>query len=162
MEATIQNTQQQTGDTIQVVLFKLGEEKYGLPIDYIKEVVPTPKLVKVPLSPSYIVGIANIRGDILSIVDLETRFEIKPTEAANKSYTLVLDHDKLKMGILVSEVPQTLNIDPGEIDRSSPVLQSNSGENFFIEGIIKSDDTLVFLIDVLKIMDDHDLKSFDH
>lgn len=145
----------QGNDLVQVVLFSLGGERYGLPIDFIKEVVPTPKLVKVPLSPPHISGIANIRGDILSIVDLEIRFNIAKEQMSDKPYTLVLDHEKLKMGILVQEVPQTLNISQSDIDRTSPILQAGSDDGVFIEGIIKHNDSLVFLIDVLKIMEDN-------
>lgn len=156
MDVSKKAASQQSEDIMQIVVFKLGEEQYGLPIDFIKEVVATPKLIKVPLAPPHIVGIANIRGDILSIVDLEIRFGLGNTGQTNP-YTLVLDHEQLKMGILVKNVPQTLNVTESEIDRNSPVLQTSGDETQYISGIIKTADTLIFLIDVAKIVGDPEM-----
>ena len=60
-------------EKVQIIVFKLGDSEYALEIGQIKEVVPTPPISKVPLTPPYIRGIANVRGNILAIIDLEKK-----------------------------------------------------------------------------------------
>jgi purine-binding chemotaxis protein CheW len=95
----------------QLIVFKLGKEEYGLTIDQIKEVVLTPTITRMPQTPAYIKGVANIRGNIIAILDLEEKFNItdKSSEGAKVgNYTLVVASEEYKIGILVKEVPQYL------------------------------------------------------
>lgn len=85
----------------------MGHEEYGLMIDQIKEVVLTPAITRMPQTPSYMKGVANIRGNVIAILDLANRFAL--TDAATNGdqykYTLVVESEDLKMGLLVHEVP---------------------------------------------------------
>ena len=65
-----------TGTKHQLIVFKLGTEEYALNIEQIKEVVITPNIANIPQTPSYIRGVANIRGTIIAIVDLNDKFNI--------------------------------------------------------------------------------------
>jgi len=60
--------------TLQIVVFKLGQEEYGLHIDQIKEVVITPKITRMPQTPAFVKGVANIRGNVIAMLDLEEKF----------------------------------------------------------------------------------------
>jgi purine-binding chemotaxis protein CheW len=139
--------------TFQIVVFRLGTEEYALNIDQIKEVVPTPAVTRMPQSPDHIRGVANIRGNIIAIVDLEDRFGMnqasKTGEQVTGKYTLVVESDVFKMGILVREVPNTLAISETAIDQS---VMNVEGENNYIKGIVKLDSRLIILIDIFKVM----------
>src|SRR6188768_235318 len=89
----------------QIIDFKQGEEEYALHIDQIKEVVITPNITRMPQTPSFVRGVANIRGNIIAIIDLEEMFGLKRTNANHigKNFTLVVQSEDLKMGILVNE-----------------------------------------------------------
>jgi len=141
---------------IQLIIFRLGNEEYALQIDQIKEVVVTPRIAKMPQTPDYIKGIANIRGSIIAIIDLEKTFGLDQgitdnSKAAN--YTLVVESDIYKVGILVKEVPNTLSIAESDIDRSSNFVQSNSVDEEAIKGVVKSGERLIILIDMVKLME---------
>ncbi|TAG54785.1 MAG: purine-binding chemotaxis protein CheW [Cytophagales bacterium] len=140
----------------QVIVFKLGQEEYGLMIDQIKEVVLTPNITKVPLTSNFIKGVANIRGNILTIIDLEIRLgliEIAETsEQTNSNYTLVVENEDFKVGILVKEVPNTLAISESDIDQSPNVIHDQHLEKNYINGIIKLQNRLIILIDINKII----------
>jgi purine-binding chemotaxis protein CheW len=148
---------------IQLIIFKLGGEEYGLPIDHIKEVVITPSIAKVPRMPSYIRGVANIRGNIIAIFDLENRFGLSSLpEGASAdvgNYTLVIESSKFKVGILVREVPNTLSITAADIDNSSGFIQYSSIDENCITGIVKSGERLIILVDVFKLMDLENISS---
>lgn len=141
-------------ELFQVIVFRLGEEEYGLMIDQIKEVVATPQIARVPMSPDHIRGVANIRGNILAIVDLEKKFNLPiPDELRNQvaEYTLVVESWEHNMGILVRQVPNTLSVKRTQIDRSPQAVQ-DGGERNYIEGIIKAGNRLIILIDIFKVI----------
>jgi len=140
---------------IQLIVFRLGGGEYGCPIDFIKEVVLTPPVTKIPLSPKHIKGVANVRGTILAVVDLEERLSISTArqEVEEKpNYLLVIESEEYKMGILVKEVPNTLSIAESAIDHSPNLIQDTGTEKGYVKGIVKSGNRLVILLDVFKLI----------
>ena len=127
------------GQRVQLIVFRLGNEEYALNIDQIKEVVLTPRIAQVPQTPSYIRGIANIRGNIIAIMDLELKFGLKSLEealsAGQDNYTLVIESDAWKVGILVNEVPNTLTVSTTQIDLDSGVLQFSALDAQAVRGM---------------------------
>lgn len=149
----------------QMIVFKLGEEEYGLLIDQIKEVVITPHITRVPLTAGYIKGVANVRGNILAIVDLEERFGLSPKSGAvdndseKPNYTLVVESEDLKMGILVKEVPNTLAISQSQIDQSPNILNNQASDKNYIKGIVTIQNRLVILIDIYKVVNREEVSN---
>lgn len=145
------------GKRMQLIIFRLGGEEYGLTIDQIKEVVLTPNIAQVPRMPSYIKGVANIRGNIIAIFDLEEKFNLgrngeSPSENIG-NYTLVIESAKFKVGILVKEVPNTLSITMDQVEDSTGFIQYSAVDEKCITGIVKAGERLIILIDVYKLMD---------
>lgn len=164
MEAAVANqpvvqaigTKKAVSATAQFIVFKLGGEEYGLPIDLIKEVVITPAITRIPLAPKHIKGVANVRGTILAVVDLEERLSVKEesetTETVKPNFLLVIESEDYKMGILVKEVPNTLSVAAESIDNSTGLVQESGNEKGYVKGIIKTEKRLVILVDVFKLI----------
>lgn len=148
------------GEQIQVIVFKIGQEEYGLLIDQIKEVVLTPNLTQVPEVDNYIKGVANVRGNIIAVIDLEERFRIvkKKTDQIGK-YVLVVASEDCKLGVLVKEMPKTLSITRSKIEEYNSVVGGNSSDAKYIKGIIKLEERLILLIDVYSVVDSHELEN---
>lgn len=149
----------------QLIVFKLGEEEYGLHIDQIKEVVRTPAITRLPQTPPYVKGVANIRGNIIAIVDLEEKFglglaahagEGSQPQVAGK-YTLVLESEEVKAGILVKEVPNTLNVTMAELEDVANLVNDGSSEQSYIKGIVKRENRLIIMIDIFRVMNGQEL-----
>lgn len=143
------------GKRLQLISFKLNDGgEYALQIDQIKEVVITPKnIAKVAHVPPYIKGIANIRGNIIAIIDLEEKFNLPQVESSNEgNYTLVVESEEYKMGILVTHVPNTLTIYEQDIETDSSVLHLTSIDRKSIKGIVRIEDRLLFIVDLLRLM----------
>jgi purine-binding chemotaxis protein CheW len=156
-------------DKILLIVFKLGTEEYGLPIDQIKEVVLTPRISQIPQTPHYIKGVANIRGNVISIIDLEDRFGLVVKNQAeviaeevtqinvgmeeNSNYTLVIESEEHSVGILVKEVPNTLSVCRNEIDSTSNIIRHSSLDDNAINGIVKLDDRMIIMINILNMME---------
>ena len=144
-----------------MIMFKLGDGEYALNIDQIKEVVAQPATSFVPLCADYIVGVANVRGDIIAIINLEERFGLPSTiDESSQNYVLVVDSPEYKMGILVNEVPNTLAVSEKNIDTSiSAIGETNDVEQNYIKGIIKMNDRLVVQLDVFKVISENEVKK---
>jgi len=154
-EATTKTSDQATASrTLQIVVFKLGNEEYGLHIDQIKEVVITPNITRMPQTPSYIKGVANIRGNVIAIFDLEERFNLSRTiQNQGSKYTLVVESEDVKMGLLVTEVPNTVSVNASDLDESIGIINDAHADNNYVKGIIKTGKRLIILIDIFKVID---------
>lgn len=154
------STEQKGGQrSLQIVVFKLGNEEYGLHIDQIKEVVITPAITRMPQTPSFVKGVANIRGNVIAIFDLEDRFNLTRTiQERGSKYTLVVESEDVKLGLLVNEVPNTISVNASDLDESVGIINDSSSETNYIKGIIKSGQRLIILIDIFKVID-HEMNS---
>lgn len=140
----------------QLIVFRLGGEEYGLVIEQVKEIVAMPSVARVPLTPAYVKGVANVRGNILAIIDLAEKFGlsegIDPATENKLGYLLVMESPVLRMGIQVREVPSTLTIAADQIDSSPAIVQDNNAEGNYIKGIVRSGNRLIILIDIYKLI----------
>ena len=157
-------TNDKSSNTHQLIVFRQGTEEYGLHIDQIKEVVLTPNITKMPQTPDYVKGVANIRGNIIGIIDLEEKFGIKKTtttKEANQAnnYTLVVESDEFKVGILVTEVPNTLSVDDEDMEQSMNIVHDNKVSSDYIQGIVKLENRLIILIDIFKVLHEQALET---
>lgn len=151
-----QKGEQAQSQRMQLIVFKLGNEEYGLSIEQIKEVVLTPSIAKMPQTSSYIKGVANIRGNIIAIMDLEQKFGLTPKDDSenvkHSNYTLVVESEEYKVGILVKEVPDTLSINLSDIDTASNFMQYTSLDTDSVIGVVKSGERMIILIDIIKLI----------
>ena len=145
----------------QLIVFKLGSEEYAIHIDQIKEVVLTPRVTKMPQTPSYVKGVANIRGSVLAILDLEEKFGIQRDEQlsdeSTSNYTLVAESKDFNVGVLVKEVPNTLSVAVSDIDETVNVVQDTDQHGNYMLGIVKMNERLIILIDLHQVMRTNDL-----
>ncbi|MDF7811192.1 chemotaxis protein CheW [Hymenobacter sp. YC55] len=139
---------------IQLIVFRLGDEEYGLRIEQVKEVTITPEVARMPKTPPFIKGIANLRGDIIAIVDLEERFGLRPAgqELPATSYTLAIEAKDYTIGIVVREVPQPLSIPVSIIEKAPEFIQDININDKYIEGIAKVDGRIIIVLDMLKLL----------
>ncbi len=147
----------QAGNRIQLIEFRLGSEYYALSIDDVKEVVLTPSVARVPQAPFFVMGVANIRGTIITIIDLEKRIEVQRQsgkEALEYRYTLVLEIDGFKVGILVDQVPNTLNVTEEDINLADETMNAHLSDSSgnYLKGIVKSDDRMIFMLDIKNLI----------
>ena len=140
--------------TVHLIVFKLGTEEYGIRIEQVKEVTITPEITRMPKTPEFIKGVANIRGDIIAIMDLEERFSIRLPEnqAPSTSYTLAIEAKDYTIGIIVRDMPQSLTIPVSKIDKAPTFLQDLNINDNYIEGIGKLGSRLIIVLDIFKIL----------
>lgn len=139
---------------IQLIVFRLGEEEYGIRIEQVKEVTITPEVARMPKTPPFVKGIANLRGDIIAIIDLEERFNLRHSGESlpNVSYTLAIEAKDYTIGIVVREVPQPLSIPISIIEKAPEFIQDINIHDKYIEGIAKVGGRIIVVLDMLKLL----------
>lgn len=153
------------GRKVQLIVFQLGEEDYALPIDQVKEIVLTPKISVVPQTPDYVMGIANIRGEVICVVDLERKFGLRRKShqidgvQSQGNFTMVIESENFNIGILVNLVPNTLAVYTSQIENSGNVLQHSSLDEASIKGVVKNREQIIILLDVLAMLKIGELKT---
>jgi purine-binding chemotaxis protein CheW len=140
---------------LHIVGFRVGREVFGVPISLVHEIVRVPEITSVPDSPGCVQGVINLRGKIVSVVDLRRRFgekEIKPTK---KNRILVTEvHGKL-VGLIVDSASEVLKIPEGDVELP-PVF--DQGELNYVTGVGKLNGRLIILIDLNRILQKGELR----
>jgi purine-binding chemotaxis protein CheW len=141
--------------TVHLIVFKLGTEEYGIRIEQVKEVTITPEITRMPKTPEFIKGVANIRGEIIAIMDLEERFKIRTEgldSGSRNSFTLAIEAKDYTIGIIVRDMPQSLTIPVSKIDKAPAFIQDLNINDNYIEGIGKLGSRLIIVLDIFKIL----------
>ena len=144
----------------QFCVFKSKGEEYAIPINLVKEVVPFPKTAPVTQMPAYLIGMANVRGNIFGVLDLGLFFNIS-AESLEKKYLLVLEHETYHMAIAIPDVPDTLMVSENMIEELSASRMKSAIGQKYLKGIIKKDRRMIILFDILgMISSDKFTKTF--
>jgi len=121
----------------QLVTFLLKDEEFGFDIMSVQEIIRLPKMAKVPRTPSYVEGIANLRGVVLPIIDMCTRFGMERTEETDRTRVLVVDIDGIKTGLRVDRVKQVTRVLRSDVDPPPPAIRGATAQ--YLEGVVKLD-----------------------
>lgn len=141
---------------LHIVGFRIGRETFGVPIALVHEIVRVPEITAVPEAPDYIEGVINLRGKIISIVDLRKRFGEREISRNKKNRILVVEVDGKMVGLVVDAASEVLKIPPSEIDAPPNVFEE--GELNYVTGVGKLGGRLIILIDLNKILQRGELK----
>ena len=142
-------------ELVQLIVFRLGDEDYGIRIEQVKEVTVTPEVARMPKTPPFIKGIANLRGDIIAIIDLEERFRLRPAgrPLPERSYTVAVEAADYTLGLAVREVPRPVTLPLSLIEPAPEFVQDSSTRDKYLEGIAKlPEGGLIIVLDMRKLL----------
>ena len=131
--------------------FRLGDEIYGVDVMRIREVLRYTEITPVPGAPYYVLGIINLRGNVVTVIDTRTRFGLNRGEVDNNSRIVVVEVDKQVIGMLVDSVAEVTYLRQSEIEKAPNV--GNEETSKFINGVCNKNDELLILIDLEKMID---------
>jgi chemotaxis signal transduction protein len=124
-------------DESQLVTFLLKNEEFGFDIMSVQEIIRLPKMAKVPRTPPYVDGIANLRGVVLPVIDMRTRFGMERAEETDRTRVLVVDIDGVKTGLRVDRVKQVTRVLRSEIEPPPAAIHGTTAD--YLEGVVKLD-----------------------
>jgi len=138
---------------LQLVAFRLGREEYAVNILNVQEINRFSDIMRVPNSPLYIKGVINLRGRVIPVMNLRTRFDLQDKTRDRESRIMVIDVDGMTFGILVDSVTEVLSVSSDGI-KPPPALTPDKHSEY-IKGISKNDDRLIILLDLEKLSGDN-------
>jgi purine-binding chemotaxis protein CheW len=136
---------------LHIVGFQVGRETYGVPITSLHEIVRVPEITAVPDAPEYIEGVINLRGKIVSVIDLRKRFGLEHVAPARQNRILVLEHHGRLSGLIVDAASEVIKIPAADVEPSPAVFQE-SGLNC-VTGLGKYQGRLIVLLDMAKLLE---------
>jgi purine-binding chemotaxis protein CheW len=141
---------------LHIVGFRIGRETFGVPISLVHEIVRVPEITAVPEAPDCIEGVINLRGKIVSVVDLRKRFGERQIQSGKKNRILVAEVEGKMVGLIVDAASEVLKVPASEIEQPPEVFEE--GELNYVTGVGKLKDRLVILVDLTKILQRGELR----
>jgi purine-binding chemotaxis protein CheW len=150
-EEDIYKTDTPKEEMVSLVTFRLDSEWYGVPILTTLEVLRIDKITYLPSAPSFIAGIINVRGNILSITDLKNIFGLSPSALSDKTRVVVIHKDDIETGLLIDEITEILTVPLSKIEPPLATIPASLVEYF--KGAYKSPDRLIAILNVEKLLE---------
>jgi len=138
----------------QLVIFTLAGQSYGVNIAVVDGIIKLQGITKVPHAPAFVVGITNLRGTVLPVIDLHKRFDLPSEEATRDSRIIVVESNHSKIGMVVDAVTEVLRVPAEAIEPPAPLMITI--DSAFITGIAKIGDRLVILLDLAQVLNAQD------
>jgi purine-binding chemotaxis protein CheW len=135
--------------------FALGKEEYGIEIIKVREIIGYMTITAVPQMPGYVKGVINLRGQVIPVIDLRSRFGMEAKEITDQTCIIVVDIHQANRsffaGLVVDHVQEVLNIEKGNID-DAPQFGTEVNTDFLL-GIGKSGSTIKLLLDIDRVLE---------
>lgn len=144
------NTLKQENELLQLVTFGIGEEEFGIDILKVQEIIRTMAITKVPSSPPHVEGVINLRGKVIPVIDLRSRFLLEAKQHDSQTRIIVVDLHSVVIGFVVDGVSEVLRIQSNTVEPPPPVVAGIESE--YIKGVGKLDDRLLILLDLDKLI----------
>jgi len=153
------DTEQKLDPIIQWVTFRLGDEKYGINVMQVQEVLRITEIAPVPGSPSYVLGIINLRGNVVTVIDTRSRFGLMSKEVDDATRIVIIESDDHIIGIQVDSVAEVVDLRASEIETAPNVGNEESSK--YIQGVTSQDNQLLILVDLNKFLSDGEKMEID-
>lgn len=144
---------------LHIIGFRVGRETFGVPIRLVHEIVRVPEITAVPESPGFVEGVINLRGKIISVVDLRKRFGERTITPNKKNRILVTEVEGKMVGLIVDAASEVIKIPETEVDLPPSVFEE--GELNYVTGVGKLNGRLVIMIDLSKILQKGELRRLE-
>jgi chemotaxis signal transduction protein len=139
-------------EVIQLVGLKLGDEEYAIDVLKIQEIIRTVEITSVPRTESFVLGVMNLRGKVIPVIDLRVRFSLDKMDFDKETRIIVVRFETENIGFVVDEVTEVIRINKSMVEPTPPLVGSVGQE--YILGICKYADRLIILLDIDSVVTD--------
>ena len=135
-----------TEPVMRLVTFRLHQESYGVDVMRVHEVLRVREIAPVPGAPSYVLGIVNLRGNVVTVIDTRARFGLPSTEIGESNRIVIIESDKQVLGMMVDGVAEVVEVPASKIDPTPGV--GHEGSSRYIQGVVVQGDELLIIINI--------------
>lgn len=133
------------------VVFKMEDEYYGISINNVLSIEKIDKITRIPNTPKYVLGLINLRGDVVPVIDLRMKLGFDSNIEESNRRTIIIQENETVVGLMVDSTSEVLEIEKNNID-TPPVSESNELLNYVV-GIGKIKDKLIILLNLEKLLE---------
>ncbi|WP_339485826.1 chemotaxis protein CheW [Pseudomonas sp. EL_65y_Pfl2_R95] len=144
---------------LQWVTFRLDNESYGINVMQVQEVLRYSEIAPVPGAPSYVLGIINLRGNVVTVIDTRQRFGLEPADITDNTRVVIIEADKQVVGILVDSVAEVVYLRQSEVETAPNVGNDESAK--FIQGVCNKNGELLILVELDKMMSEEEWSELE-
>ncbi len=149
-----QTAEQMNEALSQWVTFCLEGEKYGINVMRVQEVLRMSEIAPVPGAPDFVLGIINLRGNVVTVIDTRKRFGLPHQEADDATRIMIIEADGQVVGILVDSVAEVIDLKPDDMETAPNVGNDESSK--YIQGVSNQGEELLILVDVDRLLSDEE------
>ncbi|MCR5753535.1 MAG: chemotaxis protein CheW [Acetatifactor sp.] len=136
-----------SGETVQYIVIRLGDEQYGIDIRYIDNIVRMQNITRVPKVPAYLKGVINLRGEVIPVMSIRLKMGLETDNITRTTRIIILKLEQEgNVGIVVDEVKEVVTLSADEIDKVP--RDTKDGKTNFVSGIGKYNGELISLLDL--------------
>ncbi|NTU59464.1 MAG: chemotaxis protein CheW [Deltaproteobacteria bacterium] len=149
-------------ELLQLVTFHVGSEEFGVNILEVREINRMMEITRVPHAPPFVEGVINLRGQVIPVVDLRSRFGLPPGERDKSTRIVVVELPGKVVGFLVDSVSEVLRVSSALVE--PPPSIAGGVDSVYIRGVVKLEDRLLILLDMQKLLsrgEEKELEEFD-
>ena len=143
----------------QLVIFDLANEFYGINIAVVESIIKMQTITQLPQTPPYVKGVTNLRGSVLPVISLRTRFALDAKEDTRQTRIIIVTMGNIKVGVVVDGVSEVLRVSEDSI-KPLPAMV-NSVNSAFLKGIVRLEDRLIILLELGKVLDLNEQKALE-
>ncbi len=145
-------------NTEKYLVFQIGNESYAIPLLQVQEIRSFTPVTRVPNAPPYVLGVMNLRGNIIAVLDARTRFEIEPQPDEENTVVVVVQVQGKTFGLRVDSVSDVADVPVDQIQPPPPVASEATQK--FLSGLVQLGDRVLILLNLPEIFDLNALSQF--
>lgn len=145
---------------LQWVTFRLDNETYGINVMQVQEVLRYTEIAPVPGAPAYVLGIINLRGNVVTVIDTRQRFGLASSDVTDNTRIVIIEADKQVVGILVDSVAEVVYLRQSEVETAPNVGNEESAK--FIQGVCNKNGKLLILVELDKMMSEEEWSELEN
>ena len=144
-------------EEVQLVVFKIGDEEFGVEINQVREIVKLVSITRMPKAPVFIEGVVNLRGQIITVIDLAKRLDLPSTGRTDSTRIMVVEVGDDTVGMIVDSVSEVLRLSADNIEDTPALIETEVHEQY-LRGVGKSEDRLLILLDLNEVLSTEEIK----
>jgi purine-binding chemotaxis protein CheW len=146
-----------SGKILQCVTFRLADETYAVNVMQVQEVLRLSEIAPVPGAPNYVLGIINLRGNVVTVIDARLRLGLAPKEPDDSTRIVIIEANGQVVGVLVDSVAEVIDLSSDEIEPAPNVGNDESSK--YIQGVASREGDLTIVIDVNRLLSEDEWRE---
>ncbi len=159
-EETLEEDSRFPEENLHLVTFELSGEEFGVDIMQVSEVIPVPRITRIPQAPECVKGLINLRGKILVVIDLNKRLGFSPKETDSLSRIIIVEIRDTVIGMLVNSVKEVIRLPFSSIEPTPEMIKSKINAEYLI-GVGKSRNRLLILLNLARVLGEEEIEELN-